>query len=113
MIVAKPNINNDLTLNKFGEIDTAIGGEAVAILTKQRVQTVKGECIFEPDKGIDYFGVVFSATPNYNYMRMILKDEIEGTLGVKKITKLGVKSENGTMSYYAEAIGDDGVTIAL
>lgn len=114
MMIARPNEYNDLSLNKFGNIDTATGLEATAILTKQRVQTVKGECYLEPSKGIDYFGVVFSATPNYNYLRKIIKDEIEGTAGVKKVTKIGVKSDGkGDFSYYAEAINDMGVAIVL
>lgn len=58
------NENNDIFIDETGQLATVAGNVEALQRCKQVVETLRGELVFSPETGIDYFNTVLQGQPN-------------------------------------------------
>lgn len=100
MITLSINNNNDLYLNG-SNIALKSDKEALGDIYVNKVQTVKGELVYNTDKGIDYFNTVFSEPVYPDVFQNQVKNEILGTSQTEAITGYTQSIADNVLSYTA------------
>lgn len=95
------NENNDLYLDKNGNIAIVYDLDATLQACQQAAQTILGEMVLQTDQGVPYFESVFIGSPNIAIYEAALKVAFLGVTGVEQIKSLTLTRENGVLSYIA------------
>jgi len=84
-------ITGDLALTlKDTDLVIVDGVDEIVQQLKIRFRFFLGECLFDPSKGINYFGQVFVANPNLGVITNLFKKVIIGTGGVNNLLSFSI-----------------------
>lgn len=93
------NANNDLYLADGSNLVIVSGLEAVQQGVDQATKERLGENPFNVNEGVDYFGTVFSATPDYVAFRDELTRAALSITDVTQITSVILSKQENTVLY--------------
>lgn len=104
--------DNDLTLDKTGNLALVSGIEATAQTSRNFAASRTGEMIHNADQGIPFFLTSFDRFPNLAQFEAALRRRLLQVETVQAVAALDVQYEDGAVSYTATLQTDDGaVTI--
>lgn len=104
--------NNDLFIDKTGNISVIDGIRATAQTSRNFAQTRTGEMIFSIDRGIPFFLVAFDRFPNLAQFEAAIRRRLLEIETIESISALNVQFIDGAVKYTADIITIDGaVTI--
>lgn len=93
--------NNDLFLDKNGNIAIYTQLDAVLQCCEHAVQTLLGEMVLATDQGIPYMQTVFVGVPNLQIFESALREAILDVPDVTTITSLIISQEADVLQYTA------------
>lgn len=95
--------NNDMYLDKDGNIAVVYDADAVAQDCDHAVKTVLGELIYNPEIGIPYFQVVFVGNPNLTQFESSIRNAIlNANTGVVQVLSLTITRNGDILNYVAQ-----------
>jgi len=102
-------VTGDLAVTlQDADLVSVSGADEVAQQLTIRLRFFLGECIFDPSKGVNYFGKIFIANPNIASISTILKNTILATDGVRDILTFDVsfdkKTRKTTVSFSVDTV---------
>lgn len=104
--------NNDLTLDKTGNLAMTSGIEATAQTSRNFAATRSGEMIHDMDLGVPFFMTSFDRFPNLAQFEAALRRRLIEIETVQAVTALDVQYTDGAVKYTATLQTSDGaVTI--
>jgi len=77
-----------------GELVWLYDNDAVTQLIAQRLKTFKGECDFNTELGVDYYGVIFKKGASDFVIYTELRNIIEETPGVVRLIQMQLARDN-------------------
>ena len=93
------NSDNDVYLDALGNLALVSDIDALALVIKQRIQTVLGECQLATNVGVDYFGSVFNQPPDVFLFRKQIVNNVEAINGVNSVVNFAMRIEDSTLKY--------------
>lgn len=104
----KTDENNDVFIDSQGNFVLLSGIDAV--LQDVRAETLlrKGEDIYNSNKGVDYFGTIFTPQANYDDARKSLVTACESSPDVVRVDSLTITIESENFEYSAEIMSTYG-----
>ena len=93
------NSDNDVYLDALGNLALVSDIDALALVIKQRIQTVLGECQLATNVGVDYFGSVFNSPPDVFLFRKQIVNNVEAINGVNSVVNFEMRIEDSTLKY--------------
>lgn len=102
------NGNNDIYLTSSGSLAVKEDLEAMADILTNKVQTNKGELIYDTEKGIDFMNTIFNSPSEPELFQAELIEQLEDTDGVKNVYSYSSSVANNVYSYTADIITDYG-----
>lgn len=92
---------NDLTLAPDGRLKIATGLEAVLYACQNAVQTVRGECPLDVERGLPNFETVWGGSPNLAQFEAAARSALNAVPGVVTVQSFVATISNGTVSFVA------------
>lgn len=89
----------DLFVDEFGNIGMASDIEALNFITINVSRSVRGEMIYNQDRGIPYFSTLFSSPANVPLWEYYVKEEIKKVPGVEDVTDFETRLTGDTIEY--------------
>ena len=105
------NSDNDIYLDGSGNLAVKSGLKAMADIIVNKIQTNRGELMYNGGKGIDYFNTIFSSPCYPDLFQNQLISEIEETDAVQQVSSYDYKTENGVYSYTVKIMTDYGEAV--
>ena len=102
------NENNDIYLDRNGNIAVAEGIEAVQFLCKNAVQTMLGELIYQTNIGMPNFQTIWNGTPNIPQFEASLIATLLSVEDVLEVKELSVQIVSGVLQYTATILTNFG-----
>lgn len=78
--------------------------DAVLQICEQIMKTQLGEYQYNQTKGIDYFGNVFTGSPNFQRFEVQARTQLEASNGVIRVESLNYSLSDNTMIYTATIV---------
>lgn len=107
------NANNDIYLNKDGNISISRDIDAVLQACQQAAQTILGEMVLQVDQGIPYFETVWSGIPNLQQWTSALRSAWLNVANVVQVESLVTSQQDDKLIYSAiirTTFGAGGIT---
>lgn len=95
------NANNDLYLDKYGNIVIVEDLTAVLQICQQVAQVRLGEIALNTDEGIPFFETVWNGVPNIAQFENALRTAFLNVTGVLQVVSLGAVQEGRNLNYTA------------
>lgn len=95
------NENNDIYLDKNGNLAISQGLTATVEICKQYMQTTLGELVLNTDKGLPYFQSVWNGIPNLQQFEAAARAAILSVEGVTQIRSFSFEINGSVLSYTA------------
>jgi hypothetical protein len=96
------NENNDLFLDSIGNIALARDLQSVLQQSEQAVKTLLGECVYDVNRGLPFFQVLWRGNPNITQFVSYLRQAILDVDGVIEVVSITTDKEDNVFSYTAE-----------
>lgn len=112
MLTIGINDTNDIYLDAQGNLAVKKDIEAMGDIYINKVQTLKGELVYNTDKGVDYFNTIFGEPVYLDVFQNQVINELTDTAGTLNITNYQAETANGVYSYIIDCQTDYG-NIAL
>ncbi len=94
-----PKNNNDLMLDKEGNLSIVSDQKAVMQVCEAVAETLLGECEYNTSEGLPYRELIFIATPNVKLFMSLLIKRLLLIEGVVAATTQKATVQNGVFSY--------------
>jgi len=95
------NKNNDIYLGTRGNLVLAVDLQAVLQSAQQAVQTLLGELLYNTNRGMPNFQLIWNGTPNLPQYRVALQSLILTVPGVTEVISIDLSFSNNILSYSA------------
>lgn len=95
------NDNNDIYIDKSGNLAIKKDLEAMGDIFVNKTQTLKNELLYS-DKGIDYFNTIFSSPSYPDLFQNELTNQIENTESTISVDDFEGEIKDGTYKYKAK-----------
>lgn len=92
---------NDLTLAPDGRLKIASGLEAVLYACQNAVQTVRGECPLDIERGLPNFETVWGGSPNLAQFEAAARSALNAVAGVVSVQSFVATFSGGAVNYTA------------
>ena len=102
------NENNDLYINAEGNLAIADKLDAVKQACQTAVKAQFHEMIYEYDKGMPDFSLVWVGNPNYGQYRAALAVTLSNVDGVDSVTSIEIGKTDNVLRYRATIITEFG-----
>jgi hypothetical protein len=95
---------NDLFMPDGRNLVVISGSTACKQDILQRVLMRKGEDVYDQSNGVDYFGTVFTSSPDYDAARKSLIDSIKRCADVVSVDSLEIFVDGNTFNFAAQVM---------
>lgn len=95
------NAQNDIYLNKAGNLSLSFGLEAVLQDCSQVAKVLLGEMVLNTNSGIPYFQTVWNGIPNIQQFTSALRSAFLGVPDVVEVVSLITSQTDNVLSYTA------------
>jgi len=100
MFTLDTNQNNDIYLDKYGNLATVYNKDAIAKICENIIRTQYQEMSLRQDLGIDYLNNVFiNSQIGYQFLDASIRKAIKNVQGIKNIKSLNISFLNNVLSY--------------
>lgn len=89
----------DLFVDEFGNLGMASGIEALNFITINVSRSVRGEMIYNQDRGVPYFSTLFASPANIPLWEYYVKEEIKKVPGVEDVSDFETRLSGETIEY--------------
>lgn len=105
------NDDNDIYLDKNGNLAVSRDLTATAEISKQYMQTILGELVLNTDQGIPYFQSVWNGIPNLQQFEAAARSAILSVEGVSQVQSFFVQVSTRVLSYTAVIVTSYGQSV--
>lgn len=99
MITIGIDENNDIYIDSNNNLALKSDLDAMGDIFVNKVQTVKGELLYNNDKGIDYFNTIFGEPPYPDVFQSQVIAELSDTEDTQKVSAYDYTINNNIYSY--------------
>lgn len=93
--------NNDLYLDKYGNISISTDLQACIEACENAVSTMLGEQIYQTNEGVPNFSLLWNGVPNYAQAEIAIRNVIESVDNVIEVISFDYVANSNIFSYNA------------
>ena len=108
MITLGIDSNNDLYVDTQGNIGIKKDLEAMGDIYVNKIQTNRGELVYDEGKGVDYFNTIFTDILYPDILQNQIISELEDTEKTQKVSAYTQEIKDNVYSYTVNCLTDYG-----